>query len=102
MLSVRTLLPLLAHILAVLYSPCLEGRASTVPGADAIRNNRTRGQRWHQGLCFLVRRELWEPSHALLRALDPAVSAGLSVLMHNSSDGIRAVMVPIGDVMVPR
>lgn len=47
----------------------------------------------------LVRRELWEPSHALLRSLDPAE---LSVLVHNSGDGVRAVMVPIGCVVALR
>lgn len=30
MLSVHTFLPLPAHILAALHSPCLEGRAGTV------------------------------------------------------------------------
>lgn len=44
----------------------------------------------------LVRRELWEPSRALLGSLGPAE---LSVPAHNSGDGVRAVMVPIGCVV---
>lgn len=43
--------------------------------------------------------QLQEPPCALLRALDPAVSVGP---IHNSGDGIRAKMVPIGCVMALR
>lgn len=46
-------------------------------------------------MCFLVRRERWEPSRAWLQALDPAVPAGLEVLIPKSGGGIRAVMAPL-------
>lgn len=47
----------------------------------------------------LVRRELWEPSRALLQSLGPAK---LLVPVHDSKDGVRAVMVPIGCVVALR
>lgn len=43
-------------------------------------------------MCFLVRRERWEPSRAWLQALEPAVPAGLEVLIPEGAGVIRAVM----------